>query len=406
MDTTIKLPQLSWHEPRELELTLPASWQVETCNMAGYDRPALSEEQIEYAVTHPIGIPPIREMARDKKEVVIIFDDISRVTRTYRIVPFVLEELASAGIKDNQIRFLAALGNHGAMNRSQFAQKLGEAVMARFPVYNHNPFYNCTHVGTTGRGTEVCINSEFMQCDFKIAIGSITPHSFATFSGGSKMILPGVASIDTTVYNHGLPCDAAAKANYELNPIHLDMDEAASFVNLDVNIEGILNLWGDTVELYVGEFKQSHNLGVQAAISHYLTPRAKNKDIVIANAYAKVTEATNGLGAAFPSVKEAGGDIVLISNSPEGQTHHYVLGPCGKLIESMRSIKSLIPPHVNRLIVFNEYPDLAGLGYIEDSPKLISMTKWEDVLQVLKQAHGDKADVAVYPNADIQRFSS
>ena len=220
------------------------------------------------------------------------------------------------------------------------------------------------------------------------------------------MILPGVASLETTVYNHGLPCDAAAKANYELNPIHLDMDEAASLVHLDINIEGILNLWGDTVELFTGDLKQSHDLGVQAARSHYLTPRAKDKDIVIANTYAKATEATNGLGAAFPSVKEAGGDVVLISNAPAGQTHHYVLGPCGRLIESMRSIQASIPQHVNRLIVFSEYPDLAGLGYIEESPKLISLARWEDVLQVLQQVHGDKAEVAVYPNADIQRFSS
>jgi lactate racemase len=406
MKNTIKLPQFPWQGQKELELTLPDKWHVETHNMAGYNRPAISDKDIKHVLTNLTGSAPISERAKNKKEIVIIFDDIVRVTRVYKILPFVLQELEAAGIKDSQIRFICASGTHSPMDRSQFALKLGEPVLARFPVYNHNPFYNCTYVGTTSRGTKVNINSEFMACDFKIAIGSITPHVFTVFSGGPKIILPGVSSLETIVHNHGLPADQAARADYVTNPIRLDMEEAAGFAGLDVNIEGILNLWGDTVELFAGELKQSHDKGVKAAVSNYSTPRAQNKDIVIANTYAKVGEATVGLRLAFPSVKAEGGDVVLICNTPMGQSHHYILGPCGNIINSMRSIKSSIPPNINRLIVFTEYPDIAGLGYIENSPKLMMLTKWDDVLRVLKQAHGDKAEVAVYPNSDIQRLQS
>jgi nickel-dependent lactate racemase len=404
MSNFIKLPQLAWHGPKELELPLPDSWQIEIFNMVGYDRPAITDMQIKHALTNLVGSPSIREMARGKKEVVIIFDDITRVTRVYRIIPYLLEELAEAGIPDSNIRFISANGAHATMDRSQFAKKLGEPVMARFPVYNHNPFNNCTYVGTTSRGTEVHINTEYVRCDFRIAIGSIIPHSFVVFSGGSKMVLPGIASLDTILHNHGLTSDSATKSNYDTNPIHLDMDEAANLVGLDVNIESILNLWGDSVEIFAGELKQSHAVGIEAAKSHYLTRRAINKDIVIANTYAKVTEFTNGLAAAFPSVKQDGGDVVLICNSPLGQAHHYILGPCGKLIESLRSIKTLIPSHINHLIVYTEYPEIASLQYIENSPKLIMLTKWEDVIQILQDIHGDKASVAVYPNSDIQIF--
>lgn len=405
MANFVKLPQLAWHGPRELELPLPDGWQIEICNMAGYDRPAMTDMQIKYALTNLIGSPPIREMAIGKKEVVIIFDDFTRVTRVYRIIPYLLEELAEAGIPDSNIRFISANGTHGAMDRSQFAQKLGESVMGRFPVYNHNPFYNCTYVGTTSRGTKVHINSEYVKCDFRIAIGSIIHHPFVVFSGGSKMVLPGIASLDTILHNHDLPRDATTKNNYDTNPIHLDMDEAADLVGLDVNIEGILNLWGDTVEIYAGEPKQSHAVGIEAAKSHYLTRRAMNKDIVIANSYARVTEYTSGLAATFPSVKQDGGDVVLICNSPLGQAQHYILGPCGKLIESMRSIKTLIPLHINHLIVYTEYPEIASLQYIENSPKLMMLTKWKDVIQTLQEIHGDNANVAVYPNSDIQYFN-
>ena len=90
----IKVPQLAWYEPEELALPLPDDWQVEVCNMAGYNRPALKPNEIKTALSNPIGLPPIRELAKGKKEVVIIFDDMTRVTRVAEIVPFVLEELA------------------------------------------------------------------------------------------------------------------------------------------------------------------------------------------------------------------------------------------------------------------------------------------------------------------------
>jgi len=372
--------------------------------MAGYDRPAMTDDQIRYSITHLMGSPPIREIAKGKQEVVIIFDDIARVTRVARIVPFVLEELAKAGIPDRKIRFIAATGTHGAMTREDFAKKLGEPVLSRFRFYNHNPFDNCTYVGTTSRGTKVSINSEFMQYDFKIAIGSITPHLAAVFSGGGKIILPGISSLETISYNHNLPCDAAAKAKYETNPIALDMSEAADFAHLDVNIEGLVNLWGDTVALFAGELKRSHDIGIQAAQSHYLTKRVKDKDIVIANAYAKVSEAAAGLDTAYPSVKPEGGDVVLICNAPQGQVVHYLGGPWGDNFIGKRSIRFPVPPYINRLIVYTEYPDLTGLEWIQKSEKVMMVNKWDDVLQVLQKADGDHAEVAVYPNADIQQY--
>ena len=84
---TIKLPQLAWYDPRELELPIPDNWQVEVCNIAGYNRPAMNDNQIEASITNLIGTSPIRELARGKNEVVILFDDMTRITRVARIVP-------------------------------------------------------------------------------------------------------------------------------------------------------------------------------------------------------------------------------------------------------------------------------------------------------------------------------
>ena len=182
----IRLPQLPWHSPRELELPLPDDWQVEVCHMAGFDRPALKPEEIRASISNPIGLPPIRELARGRREVVILFDDLTRVTRVAKLLPFVLQELAEAGISDEQVRLVAALGCHGAMNRLDLAKKLGQSILTRFPVYNHNPFDNCVYVGTTRMGTKLFINQEVMSCDLKIGIGSIVPHPVTGFGGGGE----------------------------------------------------------------------------------------------------------------------------------------------------------------------------------------------------------------------------
>ena len=161
-------------------------------------------DRIRELIGSPIGRPPLRELARGCKETAIIFDDLTRPTPVSRVLPFVLEELAAAGIGDDQIRFIAALGAHGAHTRIDFEKKLGPEVLRRFRVYNHNPYENCTDMGTTGRGTPVSINSEAAACDLMLAIGSILPHPFMGFGGGGKIVFPGIASMESIQANHML----------------------------------------------------------------------------------------------------------------------------------------------------------------------------------------------------------
>jgi len=408
----IKVPQLAWYETKDLELPLPDSWQVEVYNMAGYNRPAMKPDEIKTSISNPIGTPPIRELAKGKKEVVIIFDDTTRVTRAAKIVPFVLEELAAAGIPDNRIRFIVALGCHGALDRLDFVKKLGEEVVARFPVYNHNPFANCTYVGTTATyKTKVYVNEEVMGCDFKIAIGSVAPHGGAGFGGGGKIILPGVVSFETISHNHeALRKDMSkhhdkpitGKGIFDNNPMRADIDEAATLAGLDVSINCIVNMWEETVSVYAGALAPAHAAAVQEAKTHYLTPTVEGNDIVIANNFGKVKYQNMGLGIAYPAVNTEGGDVVLIANSPEGSTTHYLAGGFGKILQAKQHRRSEIPQHINHIINYTEYPDLAGRGYVEEADKVLFMNNWDDVLKLLQESHGADTKVAVYPNADIQ----
>lgn len=405
--SVISVPQLAWHGAKEFRISLPDNWQIEVCNMAGYNRLPLKPAAMKKVIASPIGIPPLRECARNKKEVVILFDDMTRVTRTALIVPHILAELAAAGIKDKQIRFIAAVGCHGALDRMDFVKKLGEDVLKRFPVYNHNPFDNCVYVGTTAGGTRVNINAEVMQCDLKIGIGSIVPHEMAGFGGGGKIILPGIAAYETTLALHSprghgdFNATITGMGALKENPRRRDIDEAADVVGLDMVVNALVNTWGETVDLFAGSLRPTYAAALDAAKKHYLTSLAKDSDIIIANTFAKANEAVSGLSVAFSSVKP-GGDVVLIANAPEGQATHYLMGPFGNTIAGKLKLQKKVPTNVNRLIFFNQYPDLAARHYLEDTDRVVMLDDWDDVIKLLKQNHGRQAKVAVYPNADIQ----
>jgi nickel-dependent lactate racemase len=403
----ISLPQLAWRGVKALKIELPTSWQVEVCNMAGYNRPPLSSSALKKAIGNPIGMAPLREYARGKKEVVILFDDMTRVTRSALIVPHVLGELAAAGIKDKQVRFIAAVGCHGALNRTDFVKKLGEDVLKRFPVYNHNPFDNCVDVGMTASGTKVSINAEVMQCDLKIGIGSVVPHEMVGFGGGGKIVMPGVAAYETALTLHSSRDNGDFNATItgmgalKDNPRRRDINEAVGIVGLDMIVNALVNTWGEAVALFAGSPHPTYTAALEAAKKHYLTPQAKDKDIVIANTFAKANEAASGLSVAFLSIKP-GGDVVLIANAPEGQATHYLMGPFGNTIAGKLKLQKKVPPNVKRLIFFNEYPDLTVRHYLEDTDRVIMLDDWAEVLKLLKQSHGEHAKVAIYPNADIQ----
>lgn len=397
----IKVPQLPWHGTKSLDLTLPDGWEVEWFRMAGFDRPALSDAQIKQAIDKPLNSPPLWEVARNKKEAVIIVDDMTRVTRAARIVPHLLQELTAAGIPDKNIRFMAATGCHNPLNRLDFAKKLGEDVIARYRAYSNNIYENCTEIGTTSRGTPVKINTEVINCDLKIVVGSTFPHRLVSYSGAAKLILPGVAHIDSVSANHWRLIEEPSPDDPDYTKIYLDMEEAAEMAGLNFAVEGPVNEWGETVALFAGHYHDVHAASVAMSKAHYRTPTAFNKDIVIANAFAKASEFA--IAMQMVGSVRSGGDLVVIGNAPTGMVVHYLTGTFGKTIGGRGQRHFAIPPEVNRIIVYNEYPDQACLDWIQESPRRILMSKWDDVITALKENHGEKASVAVYPSADISR---
>jgi len=404
----IKVPQLLWYENTEMELDFPSSWSIFFCPMKGGERKKLTHKEMEKAFHKPIGSKPIQELAKGKKEIAILFDDLARPTPVYEIVPFVLRELEKAGISDQQIRFIAALGAHGANTANEFRKKLGQEVLDRFAVYNHHPFNYCIYLGKTTRGTPVSINKEVMACDLKIGIGCIVPHSFSGFGGGGKMILPGVAHIDSIAYNHGTIVkehpDCVGVGKIEGNIPRLDIEEATRMAGLDVKVDAIVNLRGEITSLFVGDPILEHQEGMKLAKEVYATAPAKNMDIVVVNSYSKPNECAIAPFIGIPSLKEEGGDLVIIANEPAGQVVHYLFGEFGKCGEGGLQLPQPLPTKVKRLIILSPFKDQVGACFFRQVPSILWAKTWEEVLNLLKAEWGSKANGAVYPDATIQYF--
>ena len=407
-----KVSILAWYGEEELELDFPESWEVTVCKMKGHDAPPLDDGGLRKAFASPIGTKTIKELARGKKEVAILFDDLSRATPTSVLVPYVLEELAAAGIPDDNIRFIAAIGAHGTMNGIDFRKKLGDEVLGRFLVYNHNPYENCTPLGMSSMSTPMSTNSELMACDLKIGIGSIVPHPFG-FGGGSKIILPGVASMDTIDANHarlGL-FPGVGMGKLENNLLMQDIVEAARMAGLDVKVDAIINMKREVTALFVGDPVEEHVAGVKLAREHYATDMVRDADIVVANCYGKANETLLAPPIASPLLSRKGGDMVIVAVVPEGQIHHYYgrsfgknFGGRGWNIPGPEGRHSGLPENTRRLTVLAPYPDKVGADWLAPYNLVHWARTWDEVMQALKKEYGDKARVAVIPDATMQYF--
>ena len=404
---TVQLPQMAWYGDTPINIDFPDSWDVTVCHARGHSAPPLGDAGIREAFSNPIGTKSIRDLARGKKEVVILFDDLARATPAHALLPYVLEELSQAGITDEHIRLIAAVGAHGAMNGLCVRKKLGEEPMERFLVYNHNPYEFCTPLGSSSRGVPIVVNSEVMRCDLKIGIGSIVPHPLAGFGGGGKIILPGVSSVETISVNHNKlgTSPTVDVGKYEGNVARADIDEAAQMAGLDIKVDAILNLKREVAALFVGDVIKEHREGVKLAKTHYAGEFTGDCDIVIANCYFKANEVTLAPRLAYPFLKASGGDMVFIAITPEGQIPHYLGRTFGANIGGRTWFeRATLPPHTSRLTIMSPYPDRVGADWTGPYDKVNRVRTWQDARSMLETTYGKKAKVAVIPDATSQYF--
>ncbi len=403
----IWIPSRLWYENKEREITLPDRWEVHNLNPPGFEKAGLNREQVQERIEHPVEGPALEDLARGKKQAVIVFDDMTRPTPVKGVAPPVVAALHRAGLKKDQVRFLWGLGAHGAYDMINARKKLGEEIVEDYPVYNHDPFQNTVRVGRTPTGVELWFNREFMSCDLKIAIGSITPHVHVGFGGGAKLVLPGVAGIESiNQFHNQLYRDQkrTGLGNFENNIMRAECDAAGDAVGLNFKIDCLVNRRGEIANLYAGPFKATHAAGAEEGKEHYGIPHSSGFDLAICNAYGKANESAIALLFGLLLMKPKEGVAVLISDAPEGQVPHYVMRTWGSDYGgrhfSPRS-KGFAQRLMKKLIVLAPTPDRTSLDLLCHADDAVYVKTWPEVMALLENEFPGTAKVAVVQDGTL-----
>jgi nickel-dependent lactate racemase len=345
------------------ELSISSSYEVTEYYPRTYtdESGRSSAEIIRQAVDRPIGCSPLTEV-KPADKVLVIVDDKSRTTPVSEILPFVLERLRQAGVQDGSVTILIALGTHRPMTNEELQEKVGPEVFARYRVVNHSWDDSAAlrHLGATAAGTDIWVNRLAVEADYIIGIGHIVPHRVAGFSGGGKIVQPGISGPVTTGQTHWLSAYYSAEemlGNPD-NPVRREIEEVAARVGLKFIVNVVQDSAGKVAGVFAGDPVQAHRAGCEFARGIYGVAVGGKADIVIAEAYPaelELWQATKALQAADVVVK-SGGQIILLAQCPEGISRSH-----GRLIERF-GFKPL--PKVERLVAEGAVADPNVASYL------------------------------------------
>ena len=291
MGNTATVHSGAWYGDEELTLNFPTGWEVEI--LGPKDAPVLSDTEIERAFADPIGTPRISKLAKGKKSAAIIVDDLSRPTPAARVIPFLLRELAAAGVPKSEIRFVVGGGSHRPLTDEEVAKKIGADVAAAYEATSHDFMSgDLRALGSLENGMPIYLNRVVADADFKVCLGGIYPHGSVGFGGGAKLVVPGIAGFATMFYFHSFSPSRghAVIERRGTEPDHRDFSEGvAGVLGLDVITNVVINSSREICGLFVGDFVQAHRKGAHFALDTYSTmiPETSQKetDLVVLNCY-------------------------------------------------------------------------------------------------------------------------
>jgi len=280
-------------------------------------------EAVRQALRTPIGSPTLPELvARHGKDTVILIDDNTRTTPQQQILPVLLDELNAAGVPDGSITGLVALGTHRPMSRTECAEHYGAEVLSRIQVENlsQDPA-DFVDLGTTPMGIPISVSRRYLESDLSIAVGSIIPHMYAGWSGGAKMVQPGVTGHETTAKTHLI----AGPHVYDIlgqaeNPARREMEEVAVRSGLKFILNVVLNGERKVTAAVAGDVVAAHRAGVELARSIYSVTVPSRPDIVVASSHPADRDLWQGVKALnnCGMLVRDRGTLILLHPAPEG----------------------------------------------------------------------------------------
>lgn len=280
------------------------------------------EEEVKRSLLSPIGTERLSVLARGKKNIVIVTSDISRPCPSYKIIPSLLDELSLAGVRDDQITIVLAVGSHRGHTDDEKKHLVGEKAFERVKVIDSNSG-EYVRLGQTSRGTPLDIFKPVADADLKICVGNIEFHYFAGYSGGAKALMPGVSSRDAIQANHKMMVkEQCCAGNLSGNDIRDDIEEAGSIIGIDFICNVVLDEKKEIVYAVSGDAVAAHRKGCEFLDRLYKKEIPSKADIVIVSAGGfpkdmNMYQAQKALDNAKHAVKD-GGTIIWVAECTEG----------------------------------------------------------------------------------------
>jgi lactate racemase len=310
-----------------LEVDIPDANLVGPLGLRPVEPLADPEGTLRAALANPIGTPPLVELARGRKSACIAICDITRPVPNEFLLRQILPTLESAGIPRDKILILIATGLHRPNLGDELVELVGAEIAANYHVENHDgrKLDEHTLVGTSPRGVPAWIDTRYVTADLKITTGLIEPHLMAGYSGGRKLVCPGIAALETVKLWHGPDFLEHPKADcgvLEGNPVHEENTRIARMTGCDFIVNVSLDERRRVTSLVAGEMELAFAKGVEFVESVCKVTIPEPCDVVVTSSagYPLDTtfyQAVKGLTGVLPIVKQ-GGTIVIAASLSEG----------------------------------------------------------------------------------------
>ena len=311
-----------------LDVTLPADRLIAP-PLTIRDAPPLADPAgaLEDALRTPIGSKPLAEIARGKKTACVVVCDITRPVPNHLILPPVLRTLEAAGVPRDGITVLVATGLHRPNEGDELVELVGEEVARGYRCVNHHGKVREEHdyLGTTPAGVPMWIDHRYTRAAVKVTTGLIEPHLMAGYSGGRKVICPGIAGLETVKVWHGprfLEHPRADAGVIDGNPVHEENTRVALAAGCDFIVNVCIDGKRRVTWLGAGDMIAAWERGVAFCREAVKAGVREACDVVVTSCagYPLDTtwyQAVKGLTGALPIVKP-GGTIVLAAGMAEG----------------------------------------------------------------------------------------
>jgi lactate racemase len=283
--------------------------------------------EIRRAMREPIGSQRLKELAAGRKEATILVCDLTRDVPDSVILPIILDELNEAGIGDSDIRAVVAGGGHRPITCKEAEERFGSSLLQRIEFVDHDAedADSLVRIGTTSFGTPVWINRDVAESDLVLGTGCIIPHVIAGYGGGRKLIIPGVAGVETIRRNHrpeNINHPGVGFCQLTGNVIHEELMEAARMARLDFIVNVVWAPDGDLVQVVAGDMEEAWQAGVETADAMYAVQVEHPVDLLITSGGGAPSDinfyqAVRGMQVGVPIVRE-GGAIVLVAECSDG----------------------------------------------------------------------------------------